>query len=176
LVLHLYPPANIKLIDPPRIVASSKILEDFVSQNQHASEKEIIFDLDLLGPGEGLTLAYSGYSEDAILNSSVIDVETRKSGWKVEETYYTTETTEYYGTGIAEGGGTTFTSFQPYSSPGLLSKQISTYNGADVIALVALLLMGICVSAFLVWLLARMMYGSSKPFRGWRSLFKVFRV
>ena len=182
LALHLYPPGNVKLIDPPKIVASSKILADFVSKNKHVSEKEIVFDLDLLGPGELVTLAYSGYSEEAIDDPSFIDVETRKNGWEVlkripeYDAGYDPATDR-----ITVSRGLTYTVYafspdvQPYSLS-VLSKPITAYNGADVIALVALLITGTCVSGFLIWLLARVLSGWSNYFRKAGSLLaKLFR-
>jgi hypothetical protein len=174
LVLHLYPPPNVTLIDPPKIISpDSKILADTVLQSKRISEKEIVFDLDLLGPRQQVTLAYSGYSEDAIVDPSFIDVEMRKKDWvirKVIDYKYTYDT----GTTVTYGNTDIYPDGQGILS--ILSKPIASYTGEDVIALFLLLVIVTCVSGLLTWLLARLLSGSSKSFHDWRSrIERLFR-
>jgi hypothetical protein len=184
LTLHLYPPPSVKLVDPPRIICDSKILQDFVSQSERVSEKEIVFDLDLLGPGQRVMLAYAGYSEEEIADGSFIDVETRKKGWTVLKRIPDFSSTYDPTTGrlvTSNGLGYTdyaYPDFEPYerSLPSPLSKRIIEYNGADVIALLVLLVIVTCISGLLTWLLARVLSDSSRSFQEWRSLVdRLFR-
>lgn len=183
ITLHLYPPPNVKLIDPPKITTDSKVLADFVLQSKRVSEKEIVFDLDLLGPGQRVTFAYSGYSEEAIVDGQYIDLETRKKGWIIRKlipgysaTYdpATGQMTVSYGAGYTDYA----LDFEPYERgpSSVLSKRITAYNGGDVISLFLLLVLAICISGLLTWFLARVLSGSLKSFHDWRSLVeRLFR-
>lgn len=169
--LHLYPPLEVKLIDPPKIITSddSKILTDAVLQTKRVLEKEIVFDVDLLGPGERVTLAYSGYSAEAVVDQSYIKVEARKKGWEIRRltpgfssTYdpATGQITKSYGAGYTDYGTN---DFEPYGArSGVLSKRITEYNGSDVIALLLILFMLFLISGLLAWLLRRLLFDFSR--------------
>lgn len=182
LTLHLYPPPNVTLIDPPRITTDSKILTEFVAQHKRVLEKAIVFDLDLLGAGQRVGIAYSGYSAEAIIDPGFIDVETRKKGWvvrKVEPGYSSWFDPVTGQVTTSRPGYTDYrTDFEPYERGQLnvLSKRITAYNGGDVISLLLLLVMVTCVFSLFAWLLVRILSGSLKSFHDWRSLVeRLFR-
>jgi len=184
IALHLFPPPNVTLIDPPRITTDSKVLADFVLQSKRVLEKEIVFDLDLLGPGQRVTLAYSGFSKEAIIDGSFIDVEARKKGWEIRKVipgytgWYDTATGQTTVSHPGYTGGSYYPDFEPYDRGiwSVLSKRITAYNGGDVISLLLLLVMVICASGLLIWLLARVLFDPLKLLHGWRSLVeRLFR-
>ncbi|MCA1524325.1 hypothetical protein [Bradyrhizobium yuanmingense] len=169
--LHLYPPADIKLIDPPKIITSGDLrsLADGVLRTKRVLENEIVFDVELLGPGERVALAYSGYSEEADVDQSYIKVEARKKGWVTRSlipgfsaTYdpSTGQTTKSYGAGYTDYRANDFEPYAP--SHGVLSKPITEYKGSDVIALLLVVVTLFLVSGLFASLLWYMLLALSK--------------
>jgi hypothetical protein len=170
--LHLFRPTNVTLIDPPTISTRphSRILAEYAAKHKQLLQNEIVFSLDLLGPGQWITFRYSGYSEKA-LETSVIEAEVRANkAWEVKNNNYSA----YPGV-----GGTFYddvatpvydSSYYPGYDLGtigtnLVSKQIRTYTGADLIYLILVAVTMTCLVGLVAWLLGRALSDQS-----WRSL------
>lgn len=184
LTLHLYPPSDVKLVEPPRIICDSRILSDFVSKSERVLEKEIVFSLDLLGPGQRVMLAYAGYSEEAIADGSFIELEAQKKGWEVRkrspryDSWYdpkTEQVTVSHGIGYTDYAYSN--DFQPYERGPLsaLSKRIAEYSGSDVVALFLILVILICVSGLFGGLVWRVLFDFSKSDHLRSVLERLFR-